>query len=271
MSAVTGRAFVTISDVKTDKLQAGNTDTVNAKVGGRVDWRHSVRDFDITVSGTDASARDYESVPWIKDAVITADTRFRDLTVGVGFDTGTQGAILSVGTNDNLIDRTRIGGKDVSAKAWWFQRGNTVRAEGSVKLDANNRIWGAYTYGTDANTENRTFVNIKEREGFIIEPFTASIATAAVAYTLTRDDYVFDAAYDINRNAAFLSAGKRYNDKTAAKVAYSFKDEVALVEVAHKHNVDFPAVRVFVKAAAGANIGVGRPSAGIILDKNFDI
>ena len=41
---------------------------------------------------------------------------FADLTVGVGFDTGTQGAILSVGTNDNLIDRTRIGGKDVSAK-----------------------------------------------------------------------------------------------------------------------------------------------------------
>ena len=39
-----------------------------------------------------------------------------DLTVGAGFDTGTQGAILSVGTNDNLIDRTRIGGKDVSAK-----------------------------------------------------------------------------------------------------------------------------------------------------------
>ena len=46
------------------------------------------------------------------------------------------------------------------------------------------------------------------------------------------------------------------------QVAYSFKDAVALVEVAHKHNVDFPAVRVFVKAAAGANIGVGRPSAG---------
>lgn len=133
-----------------------------------------------------------------------------------------------------------------------------------------------YTYGTDENTANRTFVNIKEviyllltnatdpgaqlwvtyishvyrrlnmywvvvtcscvamlvvaklaksesalamqRDGFIIEPFTASIATAAVAYTLTRDDYTFDAAYDINRNAAFLSAGKRYNDKTAAKV-----------------------------------------------------
>ena len=46
------------------------------------------------------------------------------------------------------------------------------------------------------------------------------------------------------------------------QVAYSFKDEVALVEVAHKHNIDAPAVRVFVKAAAGANIGIGKPSAG---------
>ena len=46
------------------------------------------------------------------------------------------------------------------------------------------------------------------------------------------------------------------------QVAYSFKDEVALVEVAHKHNIDAPAVRVFVKAAAGANIGIGHPSAG---------
>ena len=67
-------------------------------------------------------------------------------------------------------------------------------------------------------TENRSFVNIKEREGFLIEPFTASIATAAVAYTMNRDDYVFDAAYDVNRNAAFLSAGKRFDEKTAAKV-----------------------------------------------------
>ena len=35
-----------------------------------------------------------------------------------------------------------------------------------------------------------------------------------------------------------------------------------MVEVAHKHNIDFPALRVFVKAAAGAN-GLGRPSAGV--------
>ncbi len=51
------------------------------------------------------------TICWLTRAATAAD-----LTVGAGFDTGTQGAILSVGTNDNLIDRTRIGGKDVSAK-----------------------------------------------------------------------------------------------------------------------------------------------------------
>lgn len=38
----------------------------------------------------------------------------------------------------------------------------------------------------------------------------------------TRDEYTFDAAYDISRNAAFLSAGKRQNDTTAVKVSVEF-------------------------------------------------
>ena len=29
------------------------------------------------------------------------------------------------------------------ATAWWFQKPNTVRAEAALKLDDNNRIWGA--------------------------------------------------------------------------------------------------------------------------------
>jgi hypothetical protein len=258
-STLTTRGFVTVAN------GAGNGD-VNAKVGGRVDFRHRVNDINFTISGTDASARGYEDIPWVRDAVITADTRVNDFNLGVGFDAGTQGAILSASTGDNTL----LSNRDVSAKVWWFQKGNTVRAEGSINLDANNKIWGAYTHGTTANTENRSFVNIKERDGFIIEPFTASIATAALAYTLTKDDYTFEAAYDVNRSAAFLTAGKRVNLKTAFKAGYSFKDEVALVEVAHKHNADLPALRAFVKAPAGAN-GVGRPSAGVILDKVIEL
>lgn len=42
-----------------------------------------------------------------------------------------------------------------------------------------------YTFGTSENSANRTFVNIKERQGFIIAPFTASIANQAVAVRCT--------------------------------------------------------------------------------------
>jgi hypothetical protein len=86
------------------------------------------------------------------------------------------------------------------------------------------------------------------------------------------------------------------------QVGYSFKDEVALFEVAHRHNDDLPAIRsadfrpdalsylspnpwshgirsqssvittcrLFVKAGAGAN-GFGKPSGGVILDKYFEL
>lgn len=265
------RGFVTLSNVATDKLSEGQSSAATAKVGGRVDYRHKVNDFNFVLSGTDESARDYESAPAVKDVVITADTHFNDLSLGVGYDTGVQGVLASVGTSEGLTGtNVRVGGKDVTARAWWFQKGNEVRTEATVNLDANTKVWGAYTFNSSANSANRTFVNIKEREGFIIEPFTASIANAALAVSHNRDDYTFDAAYDINRNAAFLSAGKRQNDKTAIKVGYAFKDEVALVEVAHKHNDDLPAIRAFVKASAGAN-GVGKPSGGVILDKYFDL
>lgn len=269
--SVSTRGFVTLSNVSTDQLQAGHSSEVSTKVGGRVDWRQKVNDVNFVVSGTDATARDYESVPQVKDAVITADTNLNDLSVGLGFDTGTQGVLASIGTSEGLTGtNVRVGGKDVTARAWWFQKGNVVRSEATVNLDLNTKLWGAYTFNSEDNTANRTFVNIKEREGFIIEPFTSSIANAAVAISHTRDDYIIDAAYDINRNAPFLSVGKRQNDKTAIKVGYAFKDEVALLEVAHKHNDDLPAIRAFVKAPAGAN-GVGKPSGGVILDKYFDL
>lgn len=271
MASVSTRGFVTLSNVATDKLQEGQTSQATTKVGGRVDYRHRVNDFDFVLSATDATARDYENVPAVDDAVITADTHINDLSVGVGYDTGVQGLLASVGTSEGLTGtNVRIGGKDVTARAWWFQKNNEVRTEATLNLDANNKIWGAYTFNPAGDTASRTFVNIKERDGFIIAPFTASIANQAVAFSHTRDDYTIDAAYDINRNAPFLSVGKRQNDKTAIKAGYAFKDEVALVEVAHRHNADLPAVRLFVKAAAGAN-GVGRPSGGVILDKHFDL
>lgn len=52
---------------------------------------------------------------------------------------------------------------------------------GLAELYRQPQVWGAYTFNSEDNSANRTFVNIKEREGFIIEPFTASIANSAVA------------------------------------------------------------------------------------------
>lgn len=69
MSSLTGRAFVTFSDVtKIDQ---------EPQVGGRVDYRHSVRDFDLCYSATDATARDADAFPALKDGIVTADTKFR--------------------------------------------------------------------------------------------------------------------------------------------------------------------------------------------------
>ena len=44
-------------------------------VGGRTDLRKEINDIKFTASITDASARDYEAAPWLKDSIITAEKR----------------------------------------------------------------------------------------------------------------------------------------------------------------------------------------------------
>lgn len=70
MSNLNVRGFATVAGA--DKLD-GSTDA-SPNVGGRIDYRQKIDRFNFVVSGTDASARNYESAPKIKDAVITADT-----------------------------------------------------------------------------------------------------------------------------------------------------------------------------------------------------
>jgi len=117
MSNLNVRGFVTASGIDSGSLKDGHSSSVTSKVGGRVDYRAKVDRFNFVVSGTDTSARDYESVPNIKDAVITADTHHEDLSVGFGYDAGTQGFLASVGTSEGLTGTNlRLGGKDVSAR-----------------------------------------------------------------------------------------------------------------------------------------------------------
>ena len=55
-----------------------------------------------------------------------------------------------------------------------------------------------YTFNTESNILNSTFYNIKEREGFIIRPFTIPVASAAVKYSIERNGYRIEPSFDLN-------------------------------------------------------------------------
>lgn len=46
-----------------------------SKVGGRVDVAKEIEEIKFTASITDASARDYEATPWIRDFIVTAEKK----------------------------------------------------------------------------------------------------------------------------------------------------------------------------------------------------
>ena len=46
-----------------------------SKVGGRVDVTKDLNEIRFTASVTDASGRDYEAAPWIRDFIVTAEKR----------------------------------------------------------------------------------------------------------------------------------------------------------------------------------------------------
>jgi hypothetical protein len=46
-----------------------------SKVGGRVDIAKDINEIKFTASLTDATARDYEATPWIRDFIVTAEKK----------------------------------------------------------------------------------------------------------------------------------------------------------------------------------------------------
>ena len=65
---LTGKGFVGVNDI-------GGSDQPYSNLGGRVDLRKEINEIKFTASITDASARDYEAAPWLKDSIITAEKR----------------------------------------------------------------------------------------------------------------------------------------------------------------------------------------------------
>jgi hypothetical protein len=262
MADVGAKAFVTLNDIT-----SGNA-SLDTKYGGRVDIKREINDINFTLSVTDASIKDYEAAPWIKDAIITAEKKVNDnTTVGLGYDFGLKSSFASA------VHETVLADKDVTAKATWFQNGNVLRAEGSVRLDSRSSISGAYNFSDPGNLSNATFINLKEREGFIIDPFRYPVSTAAAKYTLeTSDGYIIEPAVDFKTQSPYLTVHKTFDGNKAVKAQYAFKEEVALVEVGWKpKDIEAPWVKAYAKAPLGTTKGVGPLSIGFIFDKSFNL
>lgn len=66
----------TESDVLCADLARHNTRSAGtSKVGGRVDVSKELNEINFTASITDASARDYEATPFVRDFILSAEKR----------------------------------------------------------------------------------------------------------------------------------------------------------------------------------------------------
>lgn len=272
------------------KQSGGASANAATNIGGRVDVKREIEEFNVVASLTDNTLRDYEAAPWLKEALVTADKKISsNLHLGIGYDTGVQNAFATLTGNNH------VNGKEVVASGTWFQRGNQVRTEAVVKIDGRSSLWGVYTFNSSSNLLNSTFYNLKERQGFIIRPFYIPVAAAAVKYSYEKDGYLIEPAVDLNTNEPYLSVQKN-KDNYRLKGSYAFKEQYALLEVGYaKEAPDFnaiserslvkevgyntgrrhsgdstPLVKGFVKGPLGSN-RIGPLSIGFIFNKAVDV
>ncbi len=66
-------------------------------------------------------------------------------------------------------------------------------------------------------------VNLRERQGFIIHPFTVPISTSAAQLTLEKDGYLIEPAFDFKQRAGYLSVAKDHN-KYNLRGSYAFQE-----------------------------------------------
>ncbi|KAK9799816.1 hypothetical protein WJX73_003553 [Symbiochloris irregularis] len=274
-----------------DSKRGGAKGNASTNIGGRLDVRRQIEDFNVVASLTDNTVRDYDAAPWLKDALLTADKKISShLHLGAGYDLGAQNAFATV-TGNNTVN-----GKQVVASGTWFQRGNQVRTEAVVRIDGRSSLWGVHTFNSSSNLLNSTFYNLKERQGFVIRPFYIPVAASAVRYSLHKDGYEIEPAVDLNTQEPYLSVGKQH-DKYHFKGSYAFKEQYALLEVGYArqapvllgpdternlvkeigYNIgrrhygsDTPVVKGFVKGPLGTH-RVGPLSIGFIFGKSVDV
>jgi len=263
-AVVSTKAFFVGQDLARHNTRSAGT----SKVGGRVDVAKEIEEIKFTASITDASARDYEATPWIRDFIVTAEKKVNARTTGlVGYDFGAQSAFASVGAD------TDVAGKEVQASATWFQRGQQVRTQAAVKLDHRATLWGTHTFHDDSLLSNSTYVNLRERQGFIIHPFTVPISTSAAQLSFERDGYLIEPAFDFHQRAGYLSVAKDHRSKYNLRGSYAFREETGLFEVGYKYNNEDlnPLIRGYIKAPISPQNGIGALSLGVIVDHVFEL
>lgn len=255
----------------------------NTRLGGRVDYFQTIQDVgDLTFSLTDATLKDLDNAPHLRQALITAERDVTDnVRLGAGYDLGLRSrgafASLQVKTDRNVADKAKgavrdgFFDRDASAKAIYFHDDNVVRAEAAVKIDNRSQLSAVYTFNSNANTANATYVNLRERQGFIIRPFTVDIAAANVKYSYETDSgYKLEPSVDLAKGEGYLAVSKLYRDNIV-RGSYAIKEEHAMLEVERRPRLgeSWPSAKFYAKAPAGPS-GFGPLSLGFIVDKTFD-
>ena len=67
-------------------------------------------------------------------------------------------------------------------------------------------------------------VNLRERKGFIIHPFTVPISTSAAQLSFERDGYLIEPAFDFHQRAGYLSVAKDHRSKYNLRGSYAFRE-----------------------------------------------
>ena len=75
-------------------------------------------------------------------------------------------------------------------------------------------------------------VNLRERQGFIIHPFTVPISTSAAQLTLEKDGYLIEPAFDFKQRSGYLSVAKDHN-KYNLRGSYAFREVRAYLKTLH--------------------------------------
>ena len=67
-------------------------------------------------------------------------------------------------------------------------------------------------------------VNLRERQGFIIHPFTVPISTSAAQLSVEHDGYLVEPAFDFKQRAGYISVAKDHRNKYALRGSYAFRE-----------------------------------------------